>query len=224
MITYKFNYPSLTRNEIDGKRNYLTPDGQKVPSVTTILSATKSEESKQGIANWRARVGAKQAAAITVEAASRGTRMHKFLELFIIDSVLPPPGTNPYSIQSHRMADNIIQQGLIHADEYWGTEVPVYHNGLYAGSTDCVGVWKKKESILDFKQSNKLKKVEYIGDYFIQTAAYAAAHNHIHGSNINQGVILICTQDYVYQEFVIEGAEFDYWTAEWWKRVDRFYY
>jgi len=219
----KFNYQPLPRMEIDGKRRYATPDGEKLPSVTTILDATKSEESKQALNNWRKRVGTVQAQAITTEAAGRGTRMHKWLENYIKTGETGEPGSNPYSIQSHTMAHSIISQGLIKCNEYWGTEVPLYFPKVYAGTTDLCGVHDGSEAIMDHKQTNKPKKREWIDDYFVQLAAYANAHNELHGTKIRKGVIFMCDPNAMYQEFLIEGTEFDKYTNMWFKRVEQYY-
>ena len=223
MYIPKYNYISINRETINGERRYATPDGEKLPSVTTILDATKSEESKQALREWRKRVGEKQAQAITTEAAGRGTRMHKWLENYVKTGATGEPGSNPYSIQSHQMAQSIIQQGLVKCTEFWGTEVSLYFPKIYAGTTDLVGIHDGSPAIMDHKQSNKLKKREWIDDYFVQLAAYANAHNEIHGTNIRKGVIFMCTADNVYQEFIIEGAEFDSWTDKWFKRVEQYY-
>jgi genome maintenance exonuclease 1 len=224
MLINKFNYTTINRETVDGKRHYCLPDGTKVPSVTTILDRTKPEEKRQALANWKRRVGEAQAQAITTEAAGRGTRMHKWLETYVKDGSLGIPGTNPYSQQSHSMANVIIFEGLgKNVSEYWGVEVPVYYSGLYAGTTDCIGVWKGKPAILDFKQTNKPKKREWIDDYFIQLAAYALAHNNTHGTDIKQGVILMCSAENQYQEFEITEQEFEHWSNEWIKRVELYY-
>jgi genome maintenance exonuclease 1 len=222
-IPNKYNYVPMSRVEIDGKRKYSTPDGEKLPSVTTILDATKSEESKQALQNWRKRVGVQKAQEITTEAAGRGTRMHKWLENYVKTGETGEPGSNPYSIQSHQMAQSIISMGLNKCTEYWGTEVPLYYPKIYAGTTDLVGIHDGSPAIMDHKQSNKLKKREWIDDYFVQLAAYANAHNEVHGTNIRKGVIFMCTQDNIYQEFIIEGDEFDGWTDKWFKRVEQYY-
>jgi len=233
MIVQKFDYSPLNRETIDGKRHYCLPDGSKVPSVTTILDKTKPAEAREALANWRKAVGEKRAQEITTEAANRGTRMHAYLEQYVLTSDLKELPSNPFAQPSWFMAAEVILQGLCHVDEYWGTEVPVYYSGLYAGTTDCLGLWKGKPAIMDFKQSNKVKKKEYISDYFIQLAAYAAAHNDTHGTDINTGVILMAVQPKLladgtydkpqYLEFVIEGADFAYWTDEWMKRVELYY-
>jgi len=219
----KFNYSPLSRETINGSRKYATPDGEHLPSVTTILDATKSKESKDALNNWRKRMGPVKAQEITTEAAGRGTRMHKWLENYIKTGVMGEPGSNPYSLQSHKMASSIIELGLVKTSEWWGTEVGLYYPKIYAGTTDLVGLHENAEAIIDFKQSNREKKKEWIDDYFIQLTAYANAHNEVYGTNIKKGVILMCTADNVYQEFVIEGAEFDSWSDKWFKRVEQYY-
>lgn len=218
----KFNYQKISRETIEGKRHYCLPDGSKVPSVTTILDKTKSEESKAALQNWRNRVGHAQAQVITTEAAGTGTVMHKMLEEHCL-GIPKPPGTNKVQQIAYPMAQEIIQKGLVHMDEIWGNELALFYSGLYAGSTDLAGVWKKKESILDFKQTNKPKKREWIDDYFAQLCAYGLAHNQMFGTNIRQGVVLMCSRACEYQEFVLEGAEWDKYEAEWWNRVERYY-
>jgi hypothetical protein len=233
MITQRYNYTPISRTTVDGKRHYCLPNGDKVPSVTTILDRTKPQKDKEALANWKRFVGEKRAQEITTEAANRGTRMHAYLETYALTNDLKELPSNPYAHPSWFMAAEIILQGLQHVDEFWGVEVPVYYSGLYAGTTDCVGVWKGRPAIMDFKQSNKVKKREWITDYFLQLAAYAQAHNNTHGTAINTGVILMSVQPKIladgtyskpeYLEFVIEGDEFAYWTDEWTKRVELYY-
>jgi len=233
LLIEKYNYTKLARDESTGQRLYATPEGHKVPSVTTILDKTKPAESRIALANWRKAVGEKKAQEITTEAANRGTRMHKYLEDYVSQGYLSDPGSNPFSQQSHKMADCIIKQGFGPVSEVWVNEVPLYFPELYAGTTDCVGVHNGEQSILDYKQTNKPKKLEYIDDYFIQLTAYALAHNEVHGTNIRKGVILMCVKpaeiapmqwgDPQYQEFVLESKDFDYWTERWCKRVEEYY-
>jgi genome maintenance exonuclease 1 len=220
----KFNYVKISRIDTPEGRRYATPDGEKLPSVTTILDATKSEESKQALFNWKKRVGEEKAKEITTEAAGRGTRMHKWLENYVKDGLLNEPGTNPYSIQSHEMAKIIIENAFNkHVDEFWGIEVPLYYSQLYAGTTDCIGIWKGKPAILDFKQTNKPKKREWIEDYFLQVSAYAMAHNSTHGTSINTGVILMCSANKEYQEFEIKDDEFEHYSNKWLDRIEMYY-
>jgi len=222
-IPNKFKYEAIKRVDTPEGRRYATPDGHKLPSVTTVLSATTPEEKKQALQNWRNAVGPKKAQEISTEAANRGTRMHKFLEDYVLTGALSASGSNPYSIQSHKMANSIIQQGLSNCSEFWGTEVPLYFPEVYAGTTDLVGVHDGGECIMDHKQTNKPKKREWIDDYFIQLAAYATAHNELHGTKIRKGVIFMCDPNAIYQEFIIEGTEFDHYQNEWYKRLELFY-
>jgi len=233
MIVQRYNYSPLDRTTIDGKRHYCLPDGSKVPSVTTILDRTKPEEKRQALANWKKRVGEQQAQQITTEAANRGTRMHAYLEHYALQTDMKPLPGNPFAHPSWFMAAEVILQGLCNVDEFWGVEVPVYYSGLYAGTTDCLGLWKGQPAIIDFKQTNKPKKREWIDDYFIQLAAYAAAHNNTHGTDIKTGVIMMAQQPAslpdgtlskpVYTEYVIEQEEFEHWNNEWLKRVEMYY-
>lgn len=223
MLIKKYNYVPISRETIDGQRKYATPDGEKLPSVTAILEATKSEEKKKALQEWRNRVGHERAQQITTEAAGRGTRMHKWLENYIINGTTGEPGSNPYSIQSHTMAQSIISKGLSKCSEFWGTEVPLFYPKVYAGTTDLVGIHDGSEAIMDHKQTNKPKKREWIEDYFIQLAAYAAAHNEVHGTNIRKGVIFMCSADNQYQEFIVEGNDFDQWTEKWFLKVEQYY-
>lgn len=234
MITPRYNYTPLDRTTIDGKRHYCLPDGSKVPSVTTILDKTKPQEKREALANWKKAVGEQRAQQITTEAANRGTRMHAYLETFVISGDMKELPTNPYAHPSWYMAAEVILQGLLpNVTEYWGVEVPLFYSGLYAGTTDLIGAWKGVPAIMDFKQTNKPKKREWIEDYFLQLAAYAAAHNEMHGTTIDQGVILMACQPKLlpdgsyskpeYMEFVVEPQEFAYWSDEWMKRVELYY-
>jgi len=219
----KYKYEPIKRTDTPEGRRYATPDGEKLPSVTTILDATKSEESKKALNEWRKRMGPQKAQAITTEAANRGTRMHKFLEDYIKTGIITESGSNPYSIQSHKMAQTIITEGLSNCTEYWGTEVPLYFPRIYAGTTDLVGIHDGDEAIMDHKQTNKPKKREWIDDYFVQLSAYANAHNEVHGTKIRKGVIFMCSADNAYQEFILEGSDFDKYSDMWFKRVEQYY-
>ena len=223
LLINKFNYAKLTRDESQGKRLYATPEGHRVPSVTTILDRTKPAEARAALANWKKAVGEKKAQEIVTEAAGRGTRMHKYLEDYVKGEPLRETVTNPFAQQSLDMARIVIEKGFPKISEVWGSEVPLYFPELYAGTTDCCGIHDGDEAILDFKQTNKPKKLEWIGDYFLQLTAYALAHNEVHGTNIRKGVILMCSKDYEYQEFILEPKDFDYWTNCWCDRVSEYY-
>jgi hypothetical protein len=235
MYNPKFPYHELSRTTEDGRRLYLTPDGRRVPSVTTILSATQPAEKKEALNQWRNRVGHAQAQAITTDAANRGTRMHKYLEDYIKDGVLKERGSNPFSFASHAMAQTVIEDGLVNVNEIWGVEIPLYFPQLYAGTTDGCGLHFNDESILDYKQTNKPKRAEWIEDYYLQLVAYALAHNEVYGTNIRKGVVLMCVKPPVdpitmepmarpeYQEFVLKPEDFDRWADAWWRRLEQYY-
>jgi len=234
MYNPKFDYTPIPRVVVEGKRFYATPDGKNLPSVTTILDKTKSEESREALNRWRRSVGAEKAQQITTEAANRGTRMHTYLEDYVKTGEIKERTSNPFSWASHAMAHVVVEKGLKNVNEFWGIEVPLYFPGIYAGTTDGAGVHLNEESILDYKQSNKPKKREWIEDYFVQLCAYAEAHNEVHGTRIRKGVILMCVKPDVdeqfniikppeYQEFVLEGSEYDKYRDLWWRRVEQFY-
>jgi hypothetical protein len=230
----KFDYQPIPRETVDGRRLYATPDGLRLPSVTTILEATKPEEKKAALQAWRRRVGAEQAQAITTEAANRGTRMHSYLEHYVKTGTARERGSNPFSWASHAMAAVVIEQGLKHVQEFWGIEVPLYFPGIYAGTTDGCGIHLGDQAILDYKQTNRPKRREYIDDYFMQLCAYAEAHNEVYKTNISKGVILMCVKPDMdanntivkppeYQEFILEGVEFEQYRQMWWQRVEQYY-
>jgi genome maintenance exonuclease 1 len=233
MIIQKYDYKAISRATIEGKRHYALPDGSKVPSVTTILDRTKPEEKRQALANWKKRVGEAQAQQIVTEAANRGTRMHTYLEHYIKTDDMKPLPTNPFAQPSWYMAAEVILKGMVHVDEIWGSEVNLYYSGLYAGTTDCVGVWKGRPAIMDFKQTNKPKKEEWIEDYFMQLVAYGEAHNEIYGTNIQDAVILMCAQPKTledgtlsvpeYQQFEIGSNAYAMWRDRWMQRVEQYY-
>ena len=208
------------RTSLEGQRHYEIT-GEKLPSVTTILSATQSDEKKESIARWTARVGETEATRVKDQAASRGTNMHLHLERYI-------EGKGHLDLTDEgqvagNMAQTIIDKGLCDMSEIWGSEVTLYYPGLYAGATDLVGVFDYEDSIVDFKQSNKPKRKEWIEDYFLQLAAYAMAHNCVYESEITQGVILMCTPDKYFQKFQIKGREFIKYQHKFLERLDKYY-
>ncbi len=221
LIKPKYTYEKLKRVEVNGKRRYAAPGGPPVASVTTILSATKDQTH---LIEWRNRVGHAKAQQITTEAAGVGTRMHKYLEDYVDTGVwTESAGSNPYAQQAYNMACVVRDQAMVHVDEIWGSEVPLYVPGIYAGTTDLVGTYKGNPSIMDFKQSNKPKKPEWVEDYYLQLTAYALAHNEVHGTDIREGHIFMCSRDLTYQQFDIWPDEFDDWAQEWWKRCEMYY-
>ena len=201
----KFNYPKSSRSMEDGLRKYLF-NNAKLPSVTSILQATKSEEDKAAIKNWVERVGSAEANRIKNEASNRGTSMHSYIEDFLRGRI------NESFFESNEkyknMAKEIIDKGIKgKLEEIYGIETTLHYPEKYAGTADLVGVYQGKEVIIDFKQANKPKKVDYIQDYFLQLGAYTLAHNVVYKTNITSGVILLCTVDNLFQDFKIEGKE-----------------
>tara|TARA_R100000781_G_scaffold20504_1_gene15506 strand:- start:291 stop:1007 length:717 start_codon:yes stop_codon:yes gene_type:complete len=213
-------YPPSIREAIDGKRHYAIKE-EKLPSVTAILSATQSEEKRDSLQAWRDRVGEAEATKIMNEAAARGTAMHKILERYIDESGYLD--LTQVGQQAHNMAVRVIEQGLCNVSEYYGLECTLFYPGLYAGATDLVGVHKGQDAIIDFKQTNKPKREEWIGDYKLQLAAYAMAHNYMHKTSINKGVIMMCSKDNFYQEFIVEGEEFKNYQHQWLGKVSQYY-
>ena len=216
----KFNYPKSMRSLIDGKRHY-DIDQEKLPSVTTILSATQSEEKKKSLADWKARMGPQYADRVRDLAAMRGTAMHRYLEAFI-------DGTGHKDLTSigkeaEQMAKRIIESGLGDLEEVWGQEVTLYYPGLYAGATDIVGIYEGQPAIIDFKQTNKPKKREWISDYFAQLGAYCMAHNYVYGTKIQSGIILMCSKDLLFQKFEVEGNDFVKHQHDFLRKIDQYY-
>ncbi len=217
----KFNYPKSSRSLEDGYRKYLLGDN-KLPSVTTILSATKSEEEKAALANWISRVGVKESNKIKTEASSRGTSMHTYIEEFLRGRI------NESFFESNEqyknMAKEIIEKGINgKLEEIYGMEETLYYPEQYAGTADLIGVYQGKNVIIDFKQANKPKKTDYIQDYFLQLGAYTLAHDVVHGTKMKAGIILLCTKDILFQEFKIEGAELEMYQNLFLGRVKMFY-
>jgi len=208
------------RSLIDGKRHY-DIDQEKLPSVTTILSATQSEEKRKSLADWKARMGAQYADRVRDIAAMRGTAMHKFLEAYIDGS--GHKDLTSVGKEAEPMAQKIIESGLGDLEEVWGQEVTLYYPGLYAGATDIVGIYEGQPAIIDFKQTNKPKKREWISDYFCQLGAYCMAHNYVYGTKIQKGVILMCSKDLLFQRFEVEGNDFVKHQHEFLRKIDQYY-
>ncbi|ASF00663.1 hypothetical protein [uncultured virus] len=220
LIVKRFDYTKLSRTSLDGKRVYACPDGNAVASVTTILDSTKD---KTHLIEWRKRVGEETAKRITKEASGMGTRMHKYIENYINDGTWGTPGSNPYSQQAFKMAQVVHNNALKDVDEIWGSEVGLYFPKIYAGTTDCVGQYKGNPCIIDFKQTNKPKKKEWVEDYFLQLVAYAEAHNEVYGTDIKEGHVFMCSRKLDYQQFDITPITYNHYKKEWWNRVEEYY-
>jgi len=221
MIIEKFPYREIKRKRVEGKRLYDTESGF-LPSVTTILDRTKPKEAVEALNNWRRRVGQKEAQRITNEAANVGTLMHGFLEDWLTVGNFEA-GSNLPNIVAKRMAEKVIENVEPYLDEAWGTEIGLYYPGLYAGTTDLVGVWKGRPTIIDFKQTNKPKKREWIDDYFMQGAAYGMAHNALFETEIENVAIFMCSRDCEFQLFELSRDEFNEYSKKWAERVAEFY-
>ena len=216
----RFDYPESIRSLVNDQRHYDVGE-EKLPSVTTILSATQSDEKKASLSKWRQNVGENKAESIMNEAANRGTIMHRILEGYLLGQ--NHADFSDLGQEAGIMAQTVIDSGIRgHLDEIWGSEITVYYPRLYAGATDLAGIYDGRESIIDFKQSNKPKRREWITDYFLQLAAYAMAHNYVYGTNIQSGVILMCTKDNYFQKFEVKDKEFQQFSWEWLRRVDLF--
>lgn len=214
-----YEYKKLNRDETAGKRLYACPDGSKVPSVTTVLDSTKD---KTFLIEWRKRVGDAEATRISTESAGLGTLMHTHLEKYVLGEERPQ-GNNQVQIMARAMADTMINEAFCEIDEVWGIEAALYYPGLYAGTSDMIGVHKGTPAIIDHKTTKKTKKKEWIEDYFLQCCAYALAHNEVHGTDIKKAVINIIDRDAKLQSFIIEGNEFDHYSDLWAQRLDQYY-
>ena len=216
----RFEYPASIRSLINDQRHYDIGE-EKLPSVTTILQATQSIEKKAILAKWKQKVGETKAESIKNEAGNRGTIMHRIIEGFITGE--GHADLSDMGQAAGTMAQTIFKEGLKgRMDEVWGSEITLYYPGLYAGATDLVGIYEGEEAIIDFKQSNKPKRREWIEDYFTQMAAYAMAHNHVYNTQIQSGVILMCTPGNYFQKFVVKDKEFQQYMWKWVSRVDQF--
>ena len=213
----KYTYVGSTRYMDHGARNYEVA-GYRLPSVTTILGRTKDTSF---LNDWIKRKGRKEAERIKNQSATRGTAMHKYLENYVLGKGYED--LTELGQETKRMAEKVIEVGLAPVSGYYGSEVTLYYPGLYAGSTDLVGVHNDKETIMDFKQANRPKKEEWIGDYKLQAAAYAMAHDQVHGSTIEQCVIMVCTPDLYYQEFKIDGLNLRKAKYDFLKRLDQYH-
>ena len=220
-INSPYPYQEIKRKQVDGKRLYATESGP-LPSVTTILDKTKPREKREALANWKKRVGDKEAQRIVTEAANVGTVMHNILEYWVKNEDYDP-GNNVVHRQAKAMAQVVKEHVQPNLDEVWGSEVNLYYPELYAGTTDLLGVWKGQPAIMDFKQTNKPKKREWIEDYFLQGAAYSLAHNALYETDIKSIAIFMCSRDCQWQLFEVKADEFQHWADKWAARVEQFY-
>ncbi|OUX41744.1 hypothetical protein CBE37_04405 [bacterium TMED277] len=219
----KFSYPKSMRSVFNGSRHY-SVNQEHLPSVTSILKETESEEKKASIANWKARVGIAESNRIKIDASNRGTLMHTYLEKYLLGQ-LNLDLLEQDDDKSKKMADEIIEKGIKNKlSEIWGTEATLYYPGKYAGTCDACGVYLGQETIIDFKQSNKPKKEEWIEDYYLQLGAYSLAHNVVYNSRITQGIVLLCTVNNLFQDFKIQGEKLQEYQNKFLEKVEQFYH
>jgi len=221
LFVERYQYQALKQvnDPVAKKRVYVTPNGEKLPSVTTILSSTKD---MTHLNEWKKRVGEQEAQRITTEAAGIGTAMHANLERFLC-GMERQPGNNVVHVQANKMADVIIENGLSKVNEVWAMEQALYFPGLYSGTTDLCGVFNGKPAIMDHKQTNKPKKEEWVEDYKLQLVAYALAHNEVYGTDIKTGVVFMCSRDLQYQQFEVTEETFPKYRDMWLDKVEEYY-
>ena len=213
-IIKKYNYAELKRQDGDS-RLYLTPDGDALPSVTTILSKTKD---KTFLKQWRAKVGEANAEKIIRDSAQIGTALHLYIERLVNGEKYKD--LTKIGIQAEKMAKKIVKEAFKDITEIWGSEVHLYNPGKYAGTADMIAMYKGRPSIIDFKQTNRPKKREWIQDYLMQLAAYAQAHNALFNTEIDQGVVLMCSRDLTFQRFELTGEKFTRAADAFMKKLD----
>ena len=220
MLKEKIQYKKLERVTTAAGRKYVGDDGIPVPSVTTVLDKTSD---KTALIAWRKRVGEQEANRVSKESAGLGTKVHNAIEKYILGEEVTF-GNNMVSVMAKDMSELMINEGFTNIDEVWGTEVGLIAPGLYAGTTDCVGMHNGEEAIIDFKTSKKIKKEEWIEDYYLQLGAYSLAHNVVYNSRITQGIVLLCTVDNLFQDFRIQGTKLEEYQNKFLKKVEQFYY
>ncbi|MFL2725030.1 MAG: preprotein translocase subunit TatA [Gammaproteobacteria bacterium] len=220
MITNLYQYPELTRVEKNDVRYYQDSLSNLVPSVTTILSATGDHS---GIDAWKRRVGPKTAKAVVDEATTIGTAVHLAIENYLYGKEWEQFTDDKMGMLAHQIAKRFICDCLGDIDEVWGLESGLVLDGLYAGTADCIGIFRGKPTIIDFKTAKKIKRKDWIEDYFLQGAAYANAHNVMYKTNIESIAILMVDRDLLFKEFLVNSKEFNSYTEKWKKRLIGYY-
>lgn len=217
-INKLYPYPKLDRiTADDGVRHYKCPVTHlMLPSVTTILDATKD---KTALKEWAEAVGEKKASRAKEEGLALGTLVHTHIENHIM-GIPRPRGNNLIRMQAERMATQIIEKALPKVDEVWGQEVAMYMPGIYAGTTDLVGIYEGVPAIMDHKNAKKMRSRDMIEDYFCQLAAYTMAHNEVYGTDIKKGVIFMVDRELNFQEFLLEGLEMERFKVQFLTRLE----
>ncbi|MDA9146427.1 preprotein translocase subunit TatA [Gammaproteobacteria bacterium] len=213
----KYTYPSLERVDLEIGRHYLDSKNTPVPSVTTVLSATS--KSKDGIDQWRNRVGEAEADRIVKQSTEIGSSVHDAIEKYLKDELWDIFENTENELIAKKITHKFVNDGLKKITEIWGLEVGLVLDNLYAGTADCIGEYNSIPTLIDFKTAKKIKKREWIEDYFLQGCAYANAHNVMFETDIQQIVILMVDRDLVFQEFIVRPTEFKILTHKWKKRL-----
>ena len=217
---FKYSYPNLERVKENEMRFYKDSNNELVPSVTTVLDATGD---KSGITQWRRKVGPAQADAIVQESTLIGSAVHEAIENYLLGKSWSNFTEDRNGFLAKSISSKFISSCLNGIDEVWGLESGLILDGLYAGTADCIGVYKGLPAIIDFKTAKKLKRKNWIEDYFLQCSAYANAHNVMFETSINDLVILMVDRDLLFKEFHIKKDEFSLYTDKWKKRLIKFH-
>ena len=220
MIKNKYIYPKLERIDTEIGRHYLDSTNKPVPSVTTVLSGTS--KSKDGLIQWRNRVGDEEADRIIKQSTDIGTAVHEAIEKFLNKEDWDDFDNTSDQILAKSISNKFINDALNGVTEIWGLEVGLILDNLYAGTADCVGLYKDIPTLIDFKTAKKIKKRDWIEDYFLQGCAYANAHNVMFGTDIQQIVILMVDRNLIFQEYIVRPTEFSYLTRKWKNRLIEF--
>ena len=219
-MQFKYSYPNLERVEENDMRFYKDSNNDLVPSVTTVLDATGD---KSGITQWRRKVGPAHADAIVQESTLIGSAVHEAIENYLLGKSWNKFTDDRNGFLAKSISSKFISSCLNGIDEVWGLESGLILDGLYAGTADCIGVYKGLPAIIDFKTAKKLKRKDWIEDYFLQCSAYANAHNVMFETSISNLVILMVDRDLLFKEFHIKKDEFSLYTDKWKKRLIKFH-
>ena len=220
MIKNKYTYPILERVDTEIGRHYLDSTNKPVPSVTTVLSGTS--KSKDGLIQWRNRVGDEEADRVIKQSTDIGTAVHEAIEKFLNKESWNDFGDTSDQIMAKNISNKFVNDALDGITEIWGLEVGLILDNLYAGTADCVGLYKNVPTLIDFKTAKKIKKRDWIEDYFLQGCAYANAHNVMFETDIQQIVILMVDRNLIFQEYIVRPTEFSYLTRKWKNRLIEF--
>lgn len=214
----RHEFPQLLQENVLGSRMYVAPNGQRYPSVTTVIA----DHGKEAILEWRKRVGDEKANEISRKATTRGTSVHKVLEAYL----------NNEDISGYEMLPNVKSLFVRMKQELDGKVDNIHcledklfsHELKLAGTVDCIAEYKGVLSVIDFKTSVRLKKKENIGGYFMQGSAYAHMFNEMTGSNIDQVVILIGVDTANFcQTMIVKSEELAYHRQELQKYIDAYW-